>query len=170
MPMRVGIALGSNLGERLTNLRRAREAILGLSRANADSCLTAPIYQTAPVDCAPGAGYFLNSAMEIEYSSDLDTLLRALRGVETDLGRPQQHGINESRQIDLDILYADDLIIQTPELTVPHPRMLQRRFVLAPLAAIRPGLILPGQGETVADILAGLEDNSSSVALADEQW
>ena len=167
--MRTGIALGSNLGDRFANLRQARAAILGLPGIDAGSYLAAPLFQTAPVDCTPGSERFLNSVMEVNYSGDPGDLLRALRAIETCLGRPADHGINEPRALDLDILYAGDLVRQTDELTLPHPRMFRRRFVLAPLSRIRPEFVLPGQDAPVSVILEQLDD-PASVALADEQW
>ena len=86
------------------------------------------------------------------------------------MGRPARRPLNESRPIDLDILYAGDAVSDSPELTLPHPRMLQRRFVLAPLVRIRPELILLGQTKTVAEFLARLDDDPSLVVLAGEQW
>ena len=167
--MRTGIALGSNLGDRLAHLRRARAAILMLPGVDGASSLSAPLFQTAPVDCAPGSGWFLNSVVEVDYFRDPGDLLLALREVETRSGRPADHGVNEPRALDLDILYAGDLVRQTDQLTLPHPRMFRRRFVLAPLSKIRPGLILPGQNASITAILEQLGD-PASVVLADEQW
>lgn len=168
--MRTGIALGSNLGDRLAHLRRARVAILALPGVDAASYLAAPLFQTAPVDCTPGSGRFFNSVMEADYSGDPGDLLLALREIETRAGRPLDHGVNEPRALDLDILYAGDLVRHTDQLTLPHPRMFRRRFVLAPLSKIRPELILPGQNASITAILEQLDDDPASVALADEQW
>ncbi len=168
--MRAGIALGSNLGDRLALLRSARLAILALPGIDPAATLTAPLFQTAPVDCPPGSGPFLNSVMEVGYAGEPLDLLHALRGIEIATGRPAVRGVNVPRPLDLDILYADGWVLQTAELTLPHPRMLRRRFVLAPLSRIRPGLVLPGQRATVAAILEQLDDDPATVALAAEQW
>ena len=168
--MRTGIALGSNLGDRLEHLRHARTAILTLPGVDGASALVASLFRTAPVGCTPGAGWFLNSVVEVDHSGDPGDLLLALREIETRAGRPPDHGVNEPRALDLDILYAGDLIRRTDRLTLPHPRMFRRRFVLAPLSEIRPELILPGQKASVTAILEQLDDNPAAVALADEQW
>lgn len=155
--MRAGIALGSNLGDRATNLRRAHDAIAALPGVTIALSPPAPI-ETAPVDCPPGAPAFLNTVLEVETSLPPAELLARLREIEQTLGRPLYRPRNASRPIDLDLLYAGDLVLDTPELILPHPRIAGRRFVLAPLAALRPQLILPGQQKTVAELLAALED------------
>ena len=85
---------------------------------------------------------FFNSMVEVDLleSTDVNDLLTALRQIETQLGRPSRRPKNASRPVDLDILYAGNLALHTPTLTLPHPRLHQRRFVLAPLVNVRPGL------------------------------
>ncbi len=95
-------------------------------------------------------------------------LLRALRGIEAAHGRPPAHARNTSRTLDLDFLYFGDVTLSTPELQLPHPRMHARRFVLGPLAEIRPDLILPGQRESVGALLERLPDRSPLVLVASE--
>ena len=159
--MRVGLGFGSNLGDRLANLQRARVLISSLPGLS--GLVSAPLFETEPVDCAGDAGAFLNSVVEIGLpeDADLSDLLARLRRIEQSLGRPSRHPRNASRPIDLDILYAGNHRLTTPALTLPHPRLHQRRFVLAPLAAIRPELILPGQEQSVAEILHELDDAGS---------
>lgn len=158
--MRVGIALGSNQGDRWANLRRARELILRLPGIGA-SCVCAPMYETEPVGCPPGAEPFLNTVIEIETSDDQPPrqLLGQLREIERCLGRPTRYPRNAPRPVDLDILYAEDLVEHTAALTLPHPRLHTRRFVLAPLADIHGNLVLPGQTSTVAEHLRALPDD-----------
>ncbi len=153
--MRAGIALGSNLGDRAWNLQRAQQAIAVLPGAGIP--LIALAIETAPVDCPPDAPAFLNTVIEIETALSPPELLARLREIETGLGRPLHRPRNASRSIDLDLLYVGDLVVDTPELALPHPRIAGRRFVLEPLAAIRPDLILPAQQKTVAELLAALE-------------
>lgn len=162
--MRAGIALGSNLGDRIENLRRARAEIAKLGRV-----VASPVYETEPVGCEPGAQSFYNAVVEIECSGSAEQLLQELRGIEERFGRPANHAHNVSRAIDLDLLYFADQRIDTPELRVPHPRLSQRRFVLAPLADIQPNLILPNQTRTIADLLANLPQ-AERVVPAKEQW
>ena len=165
--MRIGIALGSNLGDRMTNLRAARDGVVDLA-AN-KSVLASRIYETEPVNCEPGAGKFLNAVIEIEYEGDPSELLEKLIGIEESLGRDRDHAKNVSRKIDIDILYADDLIIKNERLQLPHPRIDQRRFVLQPLADIRPDLILPDRKRPISDLLARIQD-STKVSCFAENW
>jgi 2-amino-4-hydroxy-6-hydroxymethyldihydropteridine diphosphokinase len=165
--MRVGIALGSNLGDRLANLRAARKAVINL--VGAKSQLISPVYETEPVDCEPGAGIFLNAVLETEYNGDPTELLDEVIRVEESLGRDRNHDQNISRKIDIDLLYADELNIQNERLQLPHPRMHLRKFVLQPLADIRPDLILPNQRNTVSELLAKVQD-STKVTCFSEKW
>lgn len=167
--MRVGLGFGSNLGDRLANLQRARAWVLSIPGVSAAVC--APLFETEPVDCSDDAGAFLNTVVEIGLPADADLpdLLACLRQIEQTLGRPSRYPRNVSRPIDLDILYAGDRRLTTDALTLPHPRLPQRRFVLAPLAAIRPELILSGQQQSVAEILRELDD-PASVRLVQPSW
>jgi 2-amino-4-hydroxy-6-hydroxymethyldihydropteridine diphosphokinase len=151
--MRAGIALGSNLGDRLETLRAARYRIERLPKTE-KPVVASPIYETAPVDCEPGAPTFLNAVIEIGYSGPAEELLHELRDIEATLGRPREHAKNTSRTLDLDLLYFGDATIARSDLQLPHPRMHERRFVLQPLSDIRPELVLPQQTESVASLLA----------------
>jgi 2-amino-4-hydroxy-6-hydroxymethyldihydropteridine diphosphokinase len=176
--MRTGVALGSNLGDRLANLRAARKAIVDLIRHGTDSprragiappILASEVYETEPVDCESGAGKFLNAVLEFEYDGDAVDLLDKLKQIESAMGRPANHARNTSRTIDIDLLYFGDAKIDNERLQLPHPRMHLRRFVLQPLADIRPDLILPGQTKSVRDLLAQVDDPGKVVRLA-ENW
>jgi 2-amino-4-hydroxy-6-hydroxymethyldihydropteridine diphosphokinase len=155
LKMRTGIGLGSNIGDRLATLRAARDAILTLPGV-LPPILLPPVFESEAVDCEPGTPPFLNTVMEFEYT-------------EASLGRPSKHPRNVSRSIDLDILYVGNLSLHNEEIVIPHPRLPLRRFVLAPLAAIRPDLVLPGQGESVSALLAGLPDDGAMRRWA-ESW
>jgi 2-amino-4-hydroxy-6-hydroxymethyldihydropteridine diphosphokinase len=165
--MRAGVALGSNLGERLANLRNARKEIVALNRALPPLRCSA-IYETEPVDCEKGAPKFFNAAIEFGYSGQAQELRRELAGIERILGRPAGHARNVSRPIDLDLLYFGELVIETPELRLPHPRIVEREFVLRPLADIRPDLVLPQQTDAVAVLLERLP--VSGVVRLDIEW
>jgi len=190
--MRVGIALGSNLGDRLANLRAARDAIDSLAspltnpRGSANlrrsapagsvvdlaagkTILTSRVYETDPVGCEPGAAKFLNAVVEVEYDGDPTELLEKLIRIEESLGRDRNHARNVSRKIDIDILYADELNVQNERLQLPHPRMHLRKFVLQPLADIRPDLVLPNQTEPVGKLLAQIQDSVKVKSFA-ENW
>jgi 2-amino-4-hydroxy-6-hydroxymethyldihydropteridine diphosphokinase len=165
--MRAGVALGSNLGDRLGQLQLAREKILRLSGVTAPFLFSA-LYETEPVGCEATAGKFLNATLELGFEDEPGRLLRQLRTIEISLGRKPDHERNLSRTIDLDLLYFGDTMIDRPELQLPHPRMHLRRFVLVPLADIRPDLILPTHTEPVHVLLARLVDKSAVVRVADE--
>jgi 2-amino-4-hydroxy-6-hydroxymethyldihydropteridine diphosphokinase len=165
--MRIGIALGSNLGDRLANLRAARKAVVGLVGDKA--LLMSPIYETEPVGCETGAGKFLNAVLEIDYDGDPTELLEELIRVEESLGRDRVHARNVSRKIDIDLLYADGLNVQNERLQLPHHRLHLRKFVLQPLANIRPDLVLPNQTTTVRELLAQIQDSTKVIRFA-EKW
>ena len=162
--MRTGVALGSNLGDRLGNLHAARKAIVDLARVQ-PPILSSSIYETDPVGCEPGAGKFLNAVLEFDYEGDPLKLLKSLREIEKTLGRVPDHPRNVSRRIDIDLLYFGDISMDSDELQLPHPRMHLRKFVLQPLADIRPELILPGQSKTVRELLAKLSESTKVMRL-----
>ena len=166
--MRIGIALGSNLGDRLANLRAARKAIVDLTVANG-SILESPVYESEAVGCEPGAGKFLNAVLEIEYNGDPTDLLQKLIRIEESLGRDRNHARNVSRKIDIDLLYAGELNVENEQLQLPHPRLHLRKFVLQPLADFRPELILSNQTKTVRELLAQTGDSTKVTCFA-EKW
>ena len=165
--MRAGVALGSNLGNRLENLRAARRKIVDFTGAR-PPIQSSSIYETDPVDCEPGAGKFLNAVIEFEFNGDASELLAQLRAIESALGREPKHARNKSRTLDLDLLYFGDVKIDNKELQLPHPRMYLRKFVLAPLADIRPDLILPRQAKTVRELLASLDESDRLIRLTND--
>jgi len=165
--MRTAVALGSNLDDRLENLRAARQQICNLANIQ-PPILSSAIYETDPVDCEPGAPKFLNAVIEFGYNGDPLQLLKKLKGVEDALGRPREHAWNVSRRIDIDLLYIGDMKINDRELELPHPRMHLRKFVLQPLADIRPELILPRQAKTVRELLAQLNDTCNVVCVRND--
>ena len=162
--MRAGVALGSNLGERVANLRNARKDIAAL-RGALPPMRSSAIYETDPVGCEKGAGKFLNAVIEFGYSGEPDALLRSLADIEKVLGRPPAHARNISRTVDLDLLYFGELVIETGELQLPHPRIIEREFVLRPLADIRPDLILPQQEDPISALLLRLGPTGGVVRL-----
>jgi len=166
--MRVGVALGSNLGERLAHLRNARKDI-GAMPGALPPLRSSAIYETEPVGCEKGAGKFLNAVIELGYAGEALDLLHQLAAIEKQWGRPGAHPKNVSRTLDLDLLYFGDLEIETADLQLPHPRIAEREFVLRPLADIRPDLVLPKQTESVS-ILLGRFTAATAVVRLGLKW
>ena len=164
--MRVGIALGSNLADRLENLRAARRYLFDLHE-DCGPFLCSRIYETEPVDCPAGSPSFFNAAIELACTIPPLDLLEKLQRLEQILGRPANHAHHAPRTIDLDILYYDNLAFTLPELTLPHPRIAERGFVLTPLADIAPDRILPGQLKKISELLKKTSVQSKSTSVAD---
>jgi len=140
---KVGISLGANLGDPLS---RFREAIRMLAPARSSGhFLASPVFETAPVDCPPGSPPFHNAVIEIETEWDPHALLDLTQSIETACGRPRRRERNASRSLDLDLLYCDDLELASETLTLPHPRLHERAFVLVPLRFVRPDLVLDSE-------------------------
>lgn len=164
-----GVALGSNLGDRAANLRRGVELLV----QRVQRCRIIErggVYETEPVDCAPGTQAFLNTVIEIEVPCTPQELHAHLAAIEVELGRPAVREKNAPRTLDLDLLYAGDVVSDDSALILPHPRLHLRRFVLQPLADIRPDLKLPGHERTIAEHLAALRDDPSCVKRVADTW
>jgi 2-amino-4-hydroxy-6-hydroxymethyldihydropteridine diphosphokinase len=149
----VAIALGSNLGDRAAYLHAGLAGLRGLPHTVLDAA--SQLIETAPVG-GVDQGPYLNAAALLRTSLPPRELLEALHAIERahgrDRSREQRWG---PRTLDLDLLTYGDVIIDEPGLTIPHPRLHEREFVLEPLAAIAPALEVPGRG-TVAQLLATL--------------
>jgi 2-amino-4-hydroxy-6-hydroxymethyldihydropteridine diphosphokinase len=161
---RVGIALGSNLGDRLANLQRAR-AMLREIASPGSHMLAASIYQTEPLFCPSGSPLFYNSVVEISVDATARELLVQTQAIEKHLGRDGRHPRNAPRLADLDILYYGTEKLLDEALTLPHPRLHQRRFVLQPLAEIVPELLLPGFTQTISELLATLQSTEPPLVI-----
>jgi 2-amino-4-hydroxy-6-hydroxymethyldihydropteridine diphosphokinase len=149
------LSLGSNLDDRAANLRAA---IAALPSANLHVRKVSSFYETEPVDYLDQP-WFLNCVVEGETDSQPTELLHALRAIESQLGSRKAFA-KGPRLLDIDILLFSDQSIVTPELQIPHPRMLERKFVLAPLAEIAPQLQHPSWPATANDLLARSTDTS----------
>ncbi len=152
---RTGFSLGSNSGDRLAFLERACDH---LARLFGDLRLS-QVYETEPVDCPPGSPAFLNACAEVATDMPPVEILRHCAEIEKALGRARTGVAGEARTCDIDLIYSGDLCMETPRLTLPHPRATQRRFVLQPLCDIDPALILPGQTATVQELLSRLPES-----------
>jgi len=165
--MKTGVALGSNLGDRVENLRAARRQIIELADVR-PPVLFSGIYETEPIDCEPGASKFLNTVIEFDFEGDPVQLLEQLARIEESLGRKRDHPKNVSRRIDIDLLYCGDQQIDNERLQLPHPRMHSRKFVLQPLADIRSELLLPDQRKTVQELLTESDESGEVVRLMND--
>ncbi len=149
------LSLGTNLGDREGNLR---EGIAALGPVGVQVKRISSMYETEPVDYLDQP-WFLNCVLEAETSIESHALLRELRAIEARLGSKKEFA-KGPRKLDLDILLYGSETIATEDLQIPHPRMLQRRFVLEPLVEIAPNLRHPSWSGSVSRLLEDLEDSS----------
>ena len=143
------IALGANLGNAVQTIRDAIQAINDLPQTEVTK--QSSLYKTAAMESLPGAPKspdYINAVIEISCHQPANLLLEQLQKIEQKAGRIRPY-LNAPRTLDLDILLYGDAHIQTETLTIPHPRMWQRAFVLVPLAEIAPGLVSAEQLEVV---------------------
>ncbi len=151
MSHQVYLALGSNLGDRLANLQAALDALPPTAQVQA----TSPVYETPPWGVVEQP-LFLNQAAQVTTELPPLELLSSLKRLEAQMGRVPTVPYGP-RLIDLDILFYDDLVLEASGLTIPHPHMAERAFVLVPLADLAPDLCHPVLGKTVRELLAGVD-------------
>ena len=146
------IALGSNLADPLTQLRRARQGLAALGELGACSSL----YRTVPVGGPPGQDDYLNAVVALNpVMNDPEMLLQELLRLEAAQGRTRSVRW-DARALDLDLLAWGDRVVGSPALTLPHPRMMVRAFVLAPLCEVAPGWHHPRSGQSACTALSAL--------------
>ncbi len=165
----VYLGFGANLGERLRAMGEAAARINRLpgTALRADSAL----YETTAVGGPPGHPVYVNGVVRIETRLGPVVMLRRCLEIERDLGR-RRSVADGPRTIDVDILFYDALVLDTPELTLPHPRLHLRRFVLQPLADLAPELRHPRLGLTVRELLDRLPESDGLAVrrVADAGW
>ena len=152
------VGIGANLGDARANVL---DAIARLARLPGARLVQASsLYRTAPIDSS-GDDY-VNAVAQLDTALDAHALLQALLAIEQAHGRERPYR-NAPRTLDLDLLlYGDQVIDDAPTLIAPHPRMHERAFVLAPLAEVAPGLVIPGRGAVTA-LLAGVGDQGIAI-------
>ena len=154
-PLMAYVALGANLGDAAATLSDAAAEIAGWSPSLP---IGSSLWRTVPVECPPGSPLFLNAVLGLRPKpvTTPESLLDNLLALESKLGRTRSSLANAPRVIDLDLIAFGTETRNMPTLVLPHPQAHKRSFVLAPLAEIAPGLVLPGQQQTVSGLLATL--------------
>ena len=154
----VYLSLGSNLGDRAGNLAQAVNLLGGLGNVLAESSL----YETEPVEVESDQPWYLNSAVAMETELDPEDFLHRVLAIEEAMGR-HRSGHKSSRSIDIDVIFFGDEIVKTENLTIPHPAMHRRRFVLDPLADIAPEVRHPILKQTVRQLREQLPAGAGTV-------
>ncbi len=149
------LSLGSNLGDRELYLKKGIE---GLAQHRIDVRRVASVYETEPKEVS-GQPWFLNTVVEATTGLSPRELLTACLDIELQNKRVRT-AEKSARSLDIDILFYDDRIIHEPNLTIPHPRYSQRKFVLVPLAEIAPGRVDPETGRTISELLESCLDTA----------
>jgi 2-amino-4-hydroxy-6-hydroxymethyldihydropteridine diphosphokinase len=149
------IALGSNLSN---SQKIILDAMAWLQKFSDEPILKSSLWETSPVDCPPDSPKFVNAVVGLvpQKNETPESLLAKLQSLEKEFGRTPKIVLNEARPLDLDLIAFGNETHNLPNLILPHPRALERRFVLQPLSEIAPSLVLPAQGKTVLQLLAGL--------------
>jgi len=151
--MRVVLALGSNLGDRFATLRGALDALF--EKPELTFVAVSPVYETDPVG-GPEQGAYLNAVVIAESALEPRALLDRAHSVENTFGRVRLERWG-ARTLDVDLITVGDVVMDDPDLTLPHPRAHERAFVLVPWVRADPGAVLSGR--RVADLLAGLDQD-----------
>ena len=146
------IGIGANLGDAAASVRQAIEALRRLGPARASS-----LYRTEPLG-DPGQPWYVNAVAELRTDLEPEALLARLHELERRAGRAAERLRWGPRELDLDLLLFADRLVESPGLTLPHPGLAQRRFVLEPLAELRPDIVDPRSQRRICELLAALDD------------
>jgi len=166
-PVEVGLGLGSNQGDRIANLAAAKARILAIP--GIQPLAQSGLYETEPVGVKPEYQHlkFINAVLVVLSDVPLMALHQRLLDIEAEIGRRRTGDKFAPRPLDIDILFAGSLVVDSPDLKLPHPQCLKRRFVLEPLAEVCPDLVLATTNLTVRDLLDGLSGAEPVVRLPD---
>ncbi len=152
---KVYCGLGSNIGDRLSYLYRAAELLN--SHKNCSVVKSSPVYETAPMGEKKQNNYY-NAALEVQTELDVYGFHSVIKSIEKEIGREKSYHWGP-REIDIDLLFFDNMVIDTPDLTVPHKGITERDFVLVPLLDIAPGIALPDSGKKLSEFNISLTNH-----------
>jgi 2-amino-4-hydroxy-6-hydroxymethyldihydropteridine diphosphokinase len=155
----VYLGLGSNIGDRSMNLTEAKKQIserIGIVKK------VSPVYETEPWGFI-SSSFFLNQVISVETSLEPLFVLGAMNSIEISMGRSRTNKEYQDRIIDIDLLFFDDLIMNTKEIMIPHPHLHERRFVLRPLSDIAGAMIHPVHKKTIAELLVNCSDQNNII-------
>ena len=159
------VGLGSNQGESVELVVQALERLEEFAEGEV---LASSLWRTSPVNCPPGSGDFINAAAAFQPRVGLtpEMLLQSLKALEREYGRAEVYERNAPRELDLDLLLFGREVRDTEEFTLPHPRAVDRLFVLAPAAEVLPDALWPGSGRSIAALLAQLDSDETVQQLS----
>ena len=161
------LSLGSNVGDSALILSQAIDRLRELAGS---PVRVSSVWETTPVDCPPGSPRFLNAVATFasRTGETPESLLRQLQSIEREFGRQTKVILNEPRPLDLDLIAFGPARRASPDLILPHPRATMRQFVLQPLQELLPDLVLPGQTQTVTELLGNLEPDPNFRRLSSQ--
>jgi len=157
--MNAFLGIGTNLGNREANIE---EALTRIEESLGEVLVSSSLYETEPWG-VESSNRFLNMVVYIRTELTPTTLLGRILMVEAQMGRVRDEEKNKQRIIDIDILLYEDRIITEPSLTIPHPRLTERRFVLVPLCEIAPDIVHPGKNKTFSQLLEACQDKGEVI-------
>lgn len=161
------VSLGANLASAAGGPQHTvLQALRSLTTLSDSVLITSSLWQTAPLECPEGSPLFINAvAAFVPVLAQPHALLQALQMLEAEAGRRRDGERNAARTLDLDLLLFGDEVTESATLVLPHPRMVLRRFVLAPLAELAPDLRIPGHATTVTELLRALPGQGDIVRM-----
>jgi 2-amino-4-hydroxy-6-hydroxymethyldihydropteridine diphosphokinase len=167
--MKTVLSIGSNLGDRLNNLKQVRDRICSLP--NIKLLSQSSVYESDPVEVIDEYGnmLFLNAILIVDCDNNPEKLLKCFKNIEKEMGRTKSGELNEPRPADIDIIFMEKNQVNTPTLTIPHPRWSERLFVVRPLAELLPDFTAPGESRTIREVLLSLP-KSPKVLPLQETW